>query len=214
MAPPTELSFHWCRNLCHDTFNAAVEGGDLKHVPPRERETPDADPFRVNLRLQLQPGNGVAVVLLLVFGKELSALSAFAVSEVAKVKDQNGEAGVCEPLRELGQAHLFGCAHTVRHSDCRQLHTICCGVVIGKIKEAGTIQAFALEYNFLLHVCSPFFALGYLIEFCSSLEHSLFTYGLLQAPRPLSWTHPRGGQSRLGTRERRLQPNCRAKRRA
>ena len=27
--------------------------------------------------------------------------------------------------------------------------------VIGKKKEAGTIQAFALEYNFLLHVCSP-----------------------------------------------------------
>src|ERR1700732_158330 len=155
MAPPTELSFHWCRNLCHDTFNAAVEGGDLKHVPPRERETPDADPFRVNLRLQLQPCNGVAVVLLLVFGKDLSARSAFAFSEVAKVKDQNGEAGFCEPLRELGQAHLFGCAHTVRHSDCRQLHIICCGVVIGKIKEAGTIQPFALEYNFLLHVCSP-----------------------------------------------------------
>jgi hypothetical protein len=52
----------------------------------------------------LQPCNGVAVVLLLVFGKDLSARSAFAFSEVAKVKDQNGEADVCEPLRELGQA--------------------------------------------------------------------------------------------------------------
>jgi hypothetical protein len=43
----------------------------------------------------------------------------------------------------------------VRHSDRRQLLALCCGVVIGKVKEAGTIQPFALEYNFLLHVCSP-----------------------------------------------------------
>jgi hypothetical protein len=27
--------------------------------------------------------------------------------------------------------------------------------VIGKIKKTGTIQTFALEYNFLLHMCSP-----------------------------------------------------------
>jgi hypothetical protein len=36
--------------------------GGLKHVPPREKETPDDDPFRVNLWLQLQPCDGVAVV--------------------------------------------------------------------------------------------------------------------------------------------------------
>jgi hypothetical protein len=51
----------------------------------------------------LQPCD-VAVVLLLVLGKDLSAWSAFAFSEVAKVKVQNGEAGVCEPFRKLGQA--------------------------------------------------------------------------------------------------------------
>src|SRR6202047_3236835 len=177
MAPPTELSFHWCRNLCHDTFNAAVEGGDLKHVPPRERETPDAHPFRIDLRLQLQPCDGVAVVLLLVFGKDLSARSAFAFSEVTEVKGQNGEAGVCEPLRELGQAHLFGCAHTVRHSDCRQPHIICCGVVVGKIKEAGTIQPFALEYNFLLHVCSPLVLLFLFLDTCIHSCSPFFSRG-------------------------------------
>src|SRR3984957_3786450 len=143
------------RNLGHDTFNTAVEGGDLQHVPPRERETPDADPFRIDLRLQLQPSDGVAVVLLLVFGEDLFARSAFALSEVTEVEEQNSEAGVCESLRVLGEPHLLECAYTVRHSDRRQLLALCCGVVIGKIKEAGTIQPFALEYNFLLHVCSP-----------------------------------------------------------
>jgi len=64
------------------------------------------------------------------------------------------------------------------------------------------------------HVCSPFFVLGYLIEFCSSLEHSLFTYGLLQAPRHYPGLILVEDNPRLGTRERRLQPNCRAKRRA
>src|ERR1700732_1727983 len=177
MAPPTELSFHWCRNLCHDTFNTAVEGGDLKHVPPRERETPDADPFRIDLRLQLQPCDGVAVVLLLVFGEDLFARSAFALSEVTEVEEQNSEAGVCESLRVLGQPHLLECAYTVRHSDRRQLLALCCGVVIGKIKEAGTIQPFALEYNFLLHVCSPLVLLFLFLDTCIHSCSPFFSRG-------------------------------------
>src|SRR5205823_10397442 len=103
-------------HLAYDRPDPRVVGRHVEYMTAAEAGAPDAQPIGVDLRLQRQPGQGVAVVLDLVTRKQPLARLTATGAEGAVVEYQGRNAGSGETAGERFEEHLLHRTEAVRHS--------------------------------------------------------------------------------------------------
>src|SRR5713101_2546599 len=105
------------RYLRDDAFHALVDRGYLQHMPAGVAGAPDADAVLIDLGQAAGIGDRVPVVADRVVGVDLKPGLTVAVSEIAVIVDEDGEAVLDEDLGVLVEEHLLGAREAVRHDD-------------------------------------------------------------------------------------------------
>src|SRR5205809_8048218 len=85
--------------------------------------TPDANARGVDFWSEGDPGDGIAIVLVLFGGNNMSPGLSFRSSLVAIIEDQSDKACRDNSFSERIKVHLFNSTKTVRHDDSRPLST-------------------------------------------------------------------------------------------
>src|SRR5260370_42388290 len=121
----------------------------MQHMSAAIGRTPDANARGVDFWSEGDPGDGVAIVLMLFGGNKLSPRLPFRISLVAIVEDQGDKDRRDKPLSERIKVHLFDSAKTVGHDDSRPplaaLH------IIREIEPTGAAQPLTEKGNVASH---------------------------------------------------------------
>jgi len=103
--------------LADHRLDARIVGGDLDDVAAAEARAPETQAISIDLCLQGQPGESVAVILHLIVGEDALPRLAAAPAQPAKVERQRRDAGRCEPTGKRLQIHFLHVADTVGHGN-------------------------------------------------------------------------------------------------
>src|SRR3989440_10474471 len=100
-------------------LDALVKRGQMQHMSAAIGRTPDANARGVDFWSEGDPGDGVAIVLMLFGGNNLSPRLPFRSSLVAIVEDQGDKARSDKPLSERIKVHLFDGTKPMGHDNGR-----------------------------------------------------------------------------------------------
>src|SRR5438128_2177488 len=89
-------------DLADDRLDARIDRGGIGRVSAAEARTPQADPFRIDLRLRFEEADRVADIVDL-FERNQAPLLAFAAAEAAIVEGQRDKARVDEGFRVVAE---------------------------------------------------------------------------------------------------------------
>src|SRR5712691_3594614 len=121
----------------------------MQHMSAAIGRTPDANSRGVDFWSEGDPGDGVAIVLMLFGGNNLSPRLPFRSSLVAIVEDQGDKARSDKPLGERIEVHLFDGTKPMGHDNGRSPLTT--PQVIGEIEPTSTLQSLTEKGYILSH---------------------------------------------------------------